>query len=85
MSKEILILVDALAREKNVDRDLEIIHCYWMVFKYQVCILSSNKYTLQAQNHVGYIALMLMFVYRSLDSSVGRAGDCSWSNQGRYL
>ena len=64
---------------------LEIIHCYWMVFKYQVCILSNNKYTLQAQNHVGYIALMLMFVYRSLDSSVGRAGDCSWSNQSRYL
>ena len=40
---------------------LEIIHCYWMVFKYQVCILSNDKYTLQAQNHVGYIALMLMF------------------------
>ena len=40
---------------------LEIIHCYWMVFKYQVCILSNNKCTLQAQNHVGYIALMLMF------------------------
>ena len=71
-----------MRREMHV---LRINCCFWMVFKYQVCILSNNRYTLQAQNHVGYIALMLMFVYRSLDSSVGRAGDCSWNNQGRYL